>query len=571
MTKSHGQLVTEVNGKTDEGLETFYTPTNAVKEVDSTTEDVAKSPKERSSTSDSRHSSLGEADQIPIEKTVDGSLKNDSKPDVKKKTWNPFSRDRGKISIFAKKPKGDSPKLKHASPVEDKPEPKMMPEIKPEVSEGVGAERTLRLSSISNSESRESAELPEKPKKLPMVPLMDENVLAEMKKKREIRTSLKDLTVSTTNSSDVNESANDEESMTKRASRNSCLLATDNPQESPIAIAQEDKKKQCINLDKYFPSSEDVGSKENQSPLSSSKDKHAPLPPIPMNRSKSTDKPSDKLSEEMIENSLEKSATTPLSPSKMEEKSIDMKVYEKSDAEKLSEDRVNKEKKEMITKSDEPTASTKPKPVPRTKGLLPPKPKPPPPVAPKPAVPSRPSIRKSSSPNGPSTDSTSSKDAGGVVYDSNTLRLSVKEKISWLSQTKAVLKSPTETNDKLEEEDEDSMSGKKSSSLPRNTQIPSEFKESDSEVQSRPYSMFCELQNELSSISSRSTPSNSSSSNSNKKDTSSNSSLSPLSKVLNPQLLNLSTDGLDTSRLSMCSSHHSSTDEVESDGEIIFL
>ena len=95
--------------------------------------------------------------------------------------------------------------------------------------------------------------------------------------------------------------------------------------------------------------------------------------------------------------------------------------------------------------------------------------------------------------------------------------------------------------------------------------------DTESEVQSRPYSMYCEMPNELSSPSSRSTTSSSSPLSSNKKDSSSNSSLSPLSKIPNPQLLSLSTDGLDTSRLSMCSSHHSSTDEVESDGEIIFL
>lgn len=109
-------------------------------------------------------------------------------------------------------------------------------------------------------------------------------------------------------------------------------------------------------------------------------------------------------------------------------------------------------------------------------GLLTSKLKPPPPVAPKPAVPSRPSIRKTSNPNtsSASTDTTS-KDASGVVYDSSTLRLSVKEKISWLSQTNSV-KTPTETNDKLEESEEDVKGGKKSSSLPRNSQIPAEFK-----------------------------------------------------------------------------------------------
>lgn len=460
--------------------------------------------------------------------------------------------------------------MKHAQ-MEDKTETvKETQEIKDDCEEG--GEKLLRSSPVTKSESKESADFVEKPRKMPMIPVMDENVLAEMKKKREIRTSLKDLTVSTTNGSDVGISAKDEESPTKRASRNSCHLATENlPESSGIAIAQEDKTKQCINLDKYFPSSEDVGSKENQSP---SKDKHVPVPLAQLNRRKSTEKPAEKLTEDHVENSLEKTGAKTVAVSKMEEKSAGVKMPEKSDIEKKSEGEVNKDEKEVTGKpaaTEEPMAPMKPKPVPRTKSLLTSKLKPPPPVAPKPAVPSRPSIRKTSNPNtsSASTDAVS-KDASGVVYDSSTLRLTVKEKISWLSQTNSV-KTPTETNDKLEESEEDVKGGKKSSSLPRNSQIPAEFKDADSEVQSRPYSMYCEMPNELSNQSSRSTASCSSLLSSNKKDSSSNSSLSPLSKVPNPQLLNLSTDGLDTSRLSMCSSHHSSTDEVESDGEIIFL
>lgn len=570
MTKSQGHLVSEANGMTDEGIENFYTPPSVMKETNSVPEDVGKSPKEKSSLSDSRHSSMGEADRVATEKTSDGSPKIDSKPDVKKKTWNLFSRDRGKISIFAKKPKGDSPKMKHAQ-MEDKTETvKETQEIKDDYEEG--GEKVSRSSPATKSENKESADIAEKPRKMPMIPVMDENVLAEMKKKREIRTSLKDLTVSATNGSDVGISAKDEESPTKQASRNSCHLATENLSESSgIAIAQEDKTKQCINLDKYFPSSEDIGSKENQSP---SKDKHVPVPLAQLNRRKSTEKPAEKLTEDHVENSLEKTGAKTVAVSKMEEKSAGVKMPEKSDFEKKSEGEVSKAEKEVTGKpaaTEEPMAPMKPKPVPRTKSLLTAKLKPPPPVAPKPAVPSRPSIRKTSNPNTPSaTTDAISKDASGVVYDSSTLRLSVKEKISWLSQTNSV-KTPTETNDKLEESEEDVKGGKKSSSLPRNSQIPAEFKDADSEVQSRPYSMYCEMPNELSNQSSRSTASCSSLLSSHKKDSSSNSSLPPLSKVPNPQLLNLSTDGLDTSRLSMCSSHHSSTDEVESDGEIIFL
>lgn len=72
MTKSQGHLVSEANGMTDEGIENFYTPPSVMKETNSVPEDVGKSPKEKSSLSDSRHSSMGEADRVATEKTSDG-------------------------------------------------------------------------------------------------------------------------------------------------------------------------------------------------------------------------------------------------------------------------------------------------------------------------------------------------------------------------------------------------------------------------------------------------------------------------------------------------------------------
>ena len=165
--------------------------------------------------------------------------------------------------------------------------------------------------------------------------------------------------------------AKDEESPSKRMSRNSCHLTTDNLQEFPIAIAQEDKKKQCINLDKYFPSSEDIGSKENQSPVNSSKDRHAPPPPVPLNRLKSTEKPAEKPSDDIIENSMEKTGVKSVPTSKTEEKSVGVKTAEKFDADKTTTDeKENKDGKVGTAKPEEPTAPPmKPKPIPRTKGL----------------------------------------------------------------------------------------------------------------------------------------------------------------------------------------------------------
>ena len=72
MTKSQGHLAGDGNGKTDEGLDNFYTTPNIMKETDSIPEDIGKCSKDRSSQSDSRHSSMGEADRAALEKTVDG-------------------------------------------------------------------------------------------------------------------------------------------------------------------------------------------------------------------------------------------------------------------------------------------------------------------------------------------------------------------------------------------------------------------------------------------------------------------------------------------------------------------
>lgn len=88
--------------------------------------------------------------------------------------------------------------------------------------------------------------------------------------------------------------------------------------------------------------------------------------------------------------------------------------------------------------------------------------KPPPPVAPKPSVPSRPSLKRTTvptvhrnsveSPKEVSTKENSCNNDNGIVYDSATLRLSVKEKISKLSyisqlMEKSVIEDKTDCTD----------------------------------------------------------------------------------------------------------------------------
>ncbi|XP_052825308.1 F-actin-uncapping protein LRRC16A isoform X3 [Octopus bimaculoides] len=594
ITKPQTKIINEVvDINADEGLSNFFNNLRSMKETVSTPEDIGQLPKDKHQIDVNRYSSLSETDGPLIDKNdkTEVSVKHEAKPEVKKKNWNPFD----KISNpFSKKHKPDNPKHKLV-------EGDIVKDIKddPKVSTGF-------------HEITETTETPhetcEKLKRSPVVRKINVNMLAEMKKKQDMHSSQKDLTLSTSKSTDHD---NSQKAGLENPDVNVCLrsdLSCKNLNSKPFATPQ-----QKIVMDTQI-TCENASCKENKSPLQSPNSRALPG----LNNIKSLPKPTETNTiNEASKKSLEKDAVglketiasaeislheevTPIYTKNtvvteirnknscikdcLNEKTLGQNLYKADNkAGNLHQDSLGSK----TATSEEP--NMKPKPAPRTsftstKPAI--KSKPPPPVAPKPSVPSRPSLKRTTvhrnsveSLKEVSTKENSYNNDNVVVYDSATLRLSVQEKVSKISNIsqlmeKSVIEDNTDCNDC------DAFSNKKRSSFPCDTQISKELKDHEADVLSRPNSMLCEKSSSSQSTSKKPTTLALSSENKNKQqpvfcnvdekvDISPTSTLQ--SRLHSDSMLNISTEGLDTSRLSMCSSHHSSAEEAESDAEIIFL
>lgn len=571
--------------KGDEDLGNFFNNLRNMKETISTPEDIGQLLKEKHQININRYSSLSEADGPLVEKNdkIEISLKHEAKPEGKKKNWNPFD----KISNpFSKKHKPDSPKHKLAGVdiVKDiKDDPKVY-------------DKKNSATSTGPLEIKETTETPhetyEKPKGSLVVPRINVNMLADMKKKQDMHSSPKDLTMSTSKISDHD---NSQKVVFEHPDINACLcngLLSENLDSNPFALPQPKNVMDNGNSYDMLITCEDASYKENKSPLQSPISRVLPGPP----NLKSLPKPiEDNTIDEALKKSLEKDAVglqenlasvefSLKVESSIEdclsEKTLDQNVY-KTDNKVGNLHQDSPESK--ATTSREPTV-LKPKPAPRT-SFTPTKTsvklKPPPPIAPKPSVPSWPSLKRTTAPTVHRNSKESSHDNdSGVVYDSATLRRSVQEKVSQLSKVSQIEKPVIEEDSSNCNDGDDFSNMKCYSSLPRDTQISIELKDQEADVLSRPSSMLWEKSSLSQSTSQKTIIPTQSSENKYEQQSAFLSvdekvHVSPTStlqlKLHRSSMLNISTEGLDTSRLSMCSSHHSSTEEVESDAEIIFL
>ncbi|CAI9715302.1 Hypothetical predicted protein [Octopus vulgaris] len=604
ITKPQTKIINEVvDINADEGLGNFFNNLRSMKETVSTPEDIGQLPKDKHQIDVNRYSSLSEADGPLVDKNdkTEVSVKYEAKPELKKKNWNPFD----KISNpFSKKHKPDNPKHKlvESDIVKDiKDDPKVYDKKNSESSTGF-------------HEITETTETPhetcEKLKRSPVVRKINVNMLAEMKKKQDMHSSQKDLTLSTSKSTDHD---NSQKAVLEDPYVNACLrgdLSCENLNSTSFATPQ-----QKIVMDTQI-TCENASCKENKSPLQSPNSRALPGLPNIKSLPKSTE---TNTINEASKKSLEKDAVglqetlasveislneevTPIYTKNtvvteirnknscikdcLNEKTLGQNVYKaENKAGNLHQDSLGSK----TATSEEP--NMKPKPAPRTsftstKPAI--KSKPPPPVAPKPSVPSRPSLKRTTAPTvhrnsveslkEVSTKENSYNNDNGVVYDSATLRLSVQEKVSKISNISQLMEKPV-IEDNTDCNDCDAFSNKKRSSFLCDTQISKGLKDHE-DVLSRPNSMLCEKSSSSRSTSQKPTTPALSPENKNKQqsllsnveekvDISPTSTLQ--SKLHSNSMLNISTEGLDTSRLSMCSSHHSSAEEAESDAEIIFL
>ncbi|GAB1597646.1 uncharacterized protein LOC115210256 [Argonauta hians] len=560
ITKTHAAIRCEVADiKADEGMDNFFNNLRSMKETVSTPEDIGRIIKEKPQTEVNRYSSLSEADRSFVEKKdkSEVSPKHEPKPEGKKKNWNPFD----KISNpFSKKPKSDNQKVKAADVDTAK-----------EVREEANVYKKSSLSSPGIFETKGTPETPVESFEKQRNPV-NVNMLAEMKQKQDIRASLKDLTISVTNRSDMDTSqksvSKDFDARLSFTHDHLYEVVPSKPTASP-----EKKTAHCNSKgdSDTIIALENDSDETNKSPLNSPTDFRLKLPSkvSPVIKQMEADLSPHEVKKHPEKDVIESlvGELKPVSP-EIKKCSGDSLNEKALDQNPKTEDETEKSPLRPKSIIDE-TSAIKPKPAPRTSYVSKPnmKPKPPPPIAPKPSVPSRPSLLRTSAPvvnrnsvgfaKDDSSNEKSNDNESGVIYDSPTLRQSVQEKASRLSKIGQMLEKPLRegmSNDRNETQ---------------NTKVLKDFMK---DASSRPNSMLWETTpSQKASIQSQS-------SENEKKRYSSRFSEEGKTGVLNVPLklqtsntLNVSTDGLDTSRLSMCSSHHSSTEEAESDAEVIFL